>query len=652
MYIYPYIGDIMAFYTVENDLFARTLEVNASGVRSTSMLDKRNHTEYLSSPSREFFFSINDRMFSSWQSASIRLVDGNTEISDSAPQFIRAEKKHSSLSLFFALDNTEVTLTYLTYPGICGYRKHITIKNLSPQIIKINKLAFDDTCACPGKFADCQFFTGFNEAQQPVCFTCEGNEDIIRCHNSRNHSGWIMGSDAPGILRYQMIYPVWHNAVNALNMSSAPFAVYLKPGESFQSPDSIFSLYGSTPDDPDGYREFQLLIRQNLPPLPQNESLMYCTWFPFMKNINATLILDLIDRAADIGFGCFVLDDGWFTMDDHQVDKNKFPGGLEEISTQVRKHGMTFGLWLNVGTDYGLKAPKDEWFAKQYDGKISRLGFDYSNSGNVLCMGSTYRDFLLDTLIDLTQKYQVGYFKLDFSSVMSPYGLLPYGCHAKNHRHHHGWDDSFAAIYDGMTFLKNEMYARFPDLILDFSFEAFGTEKPNIAALELSPLHHVSNISAENPDIQSLPQVRNCFYQWLKKFPPERILNGLIAVNHNSCAEALLTAFSGAPLAAGDLRTLDDNETALLKSFAQAFNRAAANGHMTDFHEFQNLPDGVDGFKRTNRYGNGFAAFFNHSQETFTFDFPQNCRITNVETNENFISIPPGKCAMFLIGNF
>ena len=634
------------FHTLENELFRRVFEVSASGVRSVSMVDKRSGLEYLHTPAREFMFSIDGKMYSSYRSCSVRVVDGNTEVNADTPEFIRCEAAENQLSLVFALGRVELSLNYRIFPGVCGYRKSVSIINKSGKTVKIDKFAFDDTCAAPGKIADCALFSGYSDTPQPLCFTCEGNEDMVRCHDRVLDAGWFMGSTAPGILRYMMIYPNWRNALNALNMSSAPFAKFLENGESFTSPESVFALYSGKMADAATADDFNALLRVDLPPLCRREGLMYCTWIPFLKNINASLVKELISRAAALNYRYFVLDDGWFTADDHAVDKEKFPGGLEEISDAVRAAGMESGLWLNIGTAYGRKDLPENFFARQYDGKKSRLGFDYSNSGDVLCLGSLWRDAALAELEALAEKYHPAYFKLDFSSIMSPYGLLPYGCHAKDHAYHRCWHDSFMAMYDGMHCIKERMLERFPEIILDFSFETFGTEKPNIAALELSALHHVTNIAADDPDIQDISMARKSFYPWLKRLPAERILNGLLAVQGERCAEALLTSFAGAPLTAGDLRSLTGEQCARLKKFSAAFNSAVSQGALTKFRSFE-FSDKVDGFCRLNENGSGFAAFFNRTSAPFNVELPDGVSVVNVENGDSAAVLPANDCVMF-----
>ena len=309
---------------------------------------------------------------------------------------------------------------------------------------------------------------------------------------------------------------------------------------------------------------------------------------------------------------------------------------------------MRFGLWLNVGTDYGLPGMPENWFARRADGKVNRLGFDYSTSNNIFCLGSGYSQWAKEQLDLLADRYQVGYFKLDFSSVASPYGISPWGCHARNHEHHRSWEDSFLSIYEGMFELRDFMLQRHPGVTVDFSFESFGTEYPNIAALELSEIHHVSNFSAEKLQFQSIDRVRKTFYSWLTKLPPERILNGLLSIQGNRGAEYLLTSFAGSPLVAGDLRNLSQELRSRLAVFSGAFNDAAKSGPMTEFQLLENHAD-ADGFMRTAANGSGIACLFNRENVTRRFRIPEGFRFVNVETGSGEPEAAPQDCAMFAV---
>jgi alpha-galactosidase len=83
-------------------------------------------------------------------------------------------------------------------------------------------------------------------------------------------------------------------------------------------------------------------------------------------------LLDLADRAADIGVERFVLDDGWFGgrrsddagLGDWVVSDEIWPDGLHPLVDRVRKLGMQFGLWFEpemVNPDSDVARAHPEW---------------------------------------------------------------------------------------------------------------------------------------------------------------------------------------------------------------------------------------------------------------------------------------------------
>lgn len=635
-------------YILSNDLIERRFEISEYGIKCTSLKDLRNGMEFLRFPSGEFSLAVDDNTVSSYTSSKVRELDGNIENSGNIPQFREARQTDNSLEMDFTLGELSITICYKTYPGVCGYRKNLKIRNTGNKCLSLSCLQIDTTCAAPGAFGSCDFYAGNDDVKQSVCFTLEGSEDIIRCHNPELDAGWLAGSAVPGVLRFFLVYPHWQCVQSGFSRSSAPWKKYLEPGECFTAPDFIFSLYSGALEDQETAGDFCELVRRGLPEMKDREGIMFCTWLPFLKNINSKLTAELVKHAASLGFRSFVVDEGWFTNDDRAVDREKFPNGLEEVAEQVHRAGMRFGLWLNVGTDYGVPDMPQEYFALRADGKANRLGVDYTSAHNICCFGSSYRHMIAGLLHQLAEKYDVQYFKLDFSSVSSPYGYSSWGCHSQAHEFHRGWEDSFSAMYEGMSFLRDYMAEHHPGVTVDFSFESFGTERPNIAALELSELHHVSNLSARDPEFQTIERVRKNFYRWLGKLPPERILNGLLTLSGKNAAEYLLTSFTGAPLVAGDLRELDGRDKERIRCFAGAFNNAAETGKMTSFRILENTGS-ADGFMRFAADGHGIACFFNREKTPHKVSFPAGFSFQNVETGETNSAVPAEDCAMFKV---
>lgn len=98
----------------------------------------------------------------------------------------------------------------------------------------------------------------------------------------------------------------------------------------------------------------------------------YDHWFGLGNNLNLKLMKNEARRAAELGVEVFVVDASWFPGDFpdgvgnwNEVDRNKFPEGLEPLADYVRKLGMDFGLWFEPeraveGTTFVQQHP--DWF--------------------------------------------------------------------------------------------------------------------------------------------------------------------------------------------------------------------------------------------------------------------------------------------------
>ena len=607
-------------FRVENDLFLRELAVDAGGLRTVSVLNKKNGREYERRPeSSDFQVILNAQSVVSFSRPEVHILDGNTVEHEKVLEFEGYRINNGDfgseiLELRFLCSKADarIKMYFQIYPDLPGCVKWIKFECLKGEL-HISRLFFEILHTSPGQFVDAEFYKKQGTMHAPPNFAACGDEDIIQIHNPKLNEGMFIGNAAPGPLRYYMVYPHWGSGISCgYSMSSGEFNKFLKAGESFTSDKAYLYLYEGFKDDPDNRNGFRELIRRSLPLCPDNGGVMYCTWLPFLKNINEELLLDLADRAAALGFTWFVVDDGWFTSDNWQVDAEKFPNGLEVVSELVRTNGMKFGLWFNIGTDYGALGSHPENNALDFHGKPKcfGIGSDYT----CRCMASKHRDFLVDKLGQLAEQYKVDYFKLDFSSILSPYGMTPYGCSATNHEYHRDASDSVLEQYASMMYFRNELKKRFPDLAVDFSFETFGTEAPSIGALMFSELHHVSNLTTVKPEMLDARNIRNTLYNYSAVLPNERILGSLICLQNSRDVEHLLTAFIGTPLVAGDLRLITEETLAEIKNICINLNELIAPGILSEFHKFKGdqhiRHDEWDGFARYSRDGRGMICLF------------------------------------------
>jgi len=154
------------------------------------------------------------------------------------------------------------------------------------------------------------------------------------------------------------------------------------------------------------------------------------TYFQFDR---ASLV-DLGRSGAELGIELFVLDDGWFghrdddtsSLGDWVVDLRKLPDGLEDVSSELQRLGLQFGLWFEpemVSSDSDLYRLHPDW-CLHVPGRSRSLGrhqlvLDYSRDD--VC------DYVTEALSDILSKGAVTYVKWDMNRNMTEVGsaLLP-----------------------------------------------------------------------------------------------------------------------------------------------------------------------------------------------------------------------------------
>ncbi|MHB9138726.1 MAG: alpha-galactosidase, partial [Victivallaceae bacterium] len=550
-------------FLLENDYITRRIVFDDGGLHTTSLCNKVVGKDYFKQAApMEFMLRLQNKTLFGYKQRTRHILDGNISDRDYNLSLVKAEAlkpapgvEQLKVSLQVTEIDVRVNVYYEIKQGFCGISKWLEIIS-GVDDLSVNGIIFDVINACPGEFVEADFYSQSGLTRLESMFAIAGAEDIIQIHNHKLEEGMFFGNSAPGPLKYFLCYPHWQETAisTGYNFESPPFNKYLNNGEAFTTDRAMLFLYKGKADDNAVRNGFRDYIRSYLPATADNGGFMYCTWLPFLKNINEPLLLDLIDRAADMGFNSFVLDDGWFVDGNCAVDKDKFPNGLKIISDKVRARGMCFGLWFNIGTDYGNSGVNPQHSGVNTDGSSKIFGL--SGTTRQMCLASGHRKIVADKLIELAREYNVGYFKLDFSNIVSPYRMMQAGCCSNEHEHHRNSGDSVIEQYAGLKYVRNEVKKLFLALIVDFSFEAFGLDFPTIAALEYSELHHMSNMNTLKPNVLDALKIRNTLYRYVTVMPPERLLGSLICLQNVNDIEHLLTALAGTPLVAGDLRKI------------------------------------------------------------------------------------------------
>lgn len=140
-----------------------------------------------------------------------------------------------------------------------------------------------------------------------------------------------------------------------LGINPFDFSWLLEKGESFQTPEVVMVYTDKGLGDMS--RTFHRLYRSRLCRGKYRDEvrpILINNWEATYFDFDPQKIEKIAITAKEMGIELFVLDDGWFgnrtddktSLGDWFVDKNRFPGGIEDFADRVNKQGMKFGLWF------------------------------------------------------------------------------------------------------------------------------------------------------------------------------------------------------------------------------------------------------------------------------------------------------------------
>ena len=131
--------------------------------------------------------------------------------------------------------------------------------------------------------------------------------------------------------------------------------------------------------------------------------------------------LPLIDAAAETGCEYYVIDAGWYapglwwdSVGEWQESRERFPGGIREVTDYIRSKGMVPGVWLElevmgINCEKAKNAP-DDWFFIRHGKRVfdrSRYQLDFRNPAVI--------DHVNEVIDRVVNEYGVGYIKMDYN---------------------------------------------------------------------------------------------------------------------------------------------------------------------------------------------------------------------------------------------
>lgn len=215
-----------------------------------------------------------------------------------------------------------------------------------------------------------------------------------------------------------------------IGINDYDFSWKLVSGEEFQTPEAV--MVYSDKGIGEMSRTFHKLYRRRLvrgryrdevrPILANNWE---ATYFDF----NEEKIIGLAKEAKELGIELLVLDDGWFgkrnsdncSLGDWYVNREKLPGGIEELARKVNDMGIGFGLWLEpemVSPDSDLYRAHPDWCIHVPE----RIRTECRHQLTLDLSRKDVCDYIVETVNDILHKAGISYVKWDMNRHMSELG--------------------------------------------------------------------------------------------------------------------------------------------------------------------------------------------------------------------------------------
>ena len=176
------------------------------------------------------------------------------------------------------------------------------------------------------------------------------------------------------------------------------FRWLLAPGETFTTPQVLLCYTHEGLGELS--RHYHRFIRQSLcrSTASQTSQVLINNWEATYFHFDQDKIYDIAKKAASLGVGLMVLDDGWFGKRDSDtsglgdwfVNTQKLKGGLAPLIEKINALGMKFGIWIEpemISEDSDLYRAHPDWALTLPDRKPilsrSQLVLDMSRENHI-----------------------------------------------------------------------------------------------------------------------------------------------------------------------------------------------------------------------------------------------------------------------------
>jgi len=574
--------------------------------------------------SEEFYFLLNDKPFtnkSSWKVQKIFKAE-DSEGGSGATIILKGDGED--------ITNLELSLTYMLYPELPVIRKKLCFRNLGKDELKLEAVDVE-RLSIPWAEPNNVVSAEYGRQKRLGLYEGGANDPVVASHDVPLRRGFILGNEAPGILKRTTVCLDMSTLTIGLTHPKQDygFREWLKPNETWESPWVFTCLYNNT-DDP--YTAIDTYVNDfvrkhmgiRLANIKEKPVFVYNTWNPFRGDINEKMIKEVALAASQCGIEEFIIDAGWYKTatgwkdpndnwfnecGDWLVDDEKFPDGLKSVFDYIKSLGMKPGLWISLGqaslhSEVYQKHP--EYWTLHEDGSNMFLHTTQDDMKNASgCFSSDYPKYIKDVILKYINEYGLEYAKLDLALVTSPYhtDIKRSGCYAKNH-HHKDREESLLMNFRGLFNMFDQLHQEAPQLFIDCTFETMGgLQLIDYAMCEHAEGNWISNFEESTP--YGSMRVRNLAWWRSPAIPAASMVIGNPRLDDPNPVLFLKSLAGSLPIMLGDPRKLSIEKRAELKQWAD-WMRKEQNTHdymlyRQDLAGFSEPKEGYwDGFQRIN----------------------------------------------------
>ncbi len=265
-----------------------------------------------------------------------------------------------------------------------------------------------------------------------------------------------------------------------IGLNPFDFTWKLEPGATFQAPETVLVF---SPDGLNGMSQvYHSLYRERLTRgkwRDRERPILINNWEATYFDFTAAKIETLARQAKKLGIEMVVLDDGWFgqrnddttSLGDWTVDRQKLPGGLDDLARRVHQTGLKFGLWFEPE----MISPGSDLYRTHPDWCLHAPGRSRTTGRNQLVLDFSRADvcdWAIETIGGVLASAEIDYVKWDMNRHLTEIGsaLLPADRQAETaHRH-------ILGVYRVLEALT----ARFPDVLFEGCSGGGGRFDPGI----------------------------------------------------------------------------------------------------------------------------------------------------------------------------